>query len=99
MDYFEKDLFICEVGSGSGIISANLNKWLKKLDKKPLLHISIDINMDASQFSQKYYSKYNLDISQINASLFHNFSFSLPENKLKPNIVIFNPPYVPVEQE
>ena len=60
------------------------------------MHISIDINMDASFFSQKYYSKYNLNIDQINSSLFNNFRFS---DRSKPDIVIFNPPYVPVEQE
>ena len=76
VEKFKKDLFVCELGSGSGIISANINKWLTEKDKKPLIHISIDINMDASFLSQKVYMKYNLNIVQINASLFNNFSFS-----------------------
>jgi hypothetical protein len=55
--------------------------------------------MDASLFSQKYYDTYQLNITQINASLFNNFRFKVPEGQPKPDIVIFNPPYVPVEQE
>jgi methylase of polypeptide subunit release factors len=96
---FGPDLFVCELGSGSGIISANFNHWLSKEGKGPLLHVSIDINMDASLFSQKYYDTYQLNITQINASLFNNFRFKVPEGQPKPDIVIFNPPYVPVEQE
>ena len=54
--------------------------------------------MDASLFSQKYYNHYKLNINQINASLFNNFNFSVLNSKAKPDIIIFNPPYVPVEQ-
>ncbi len=87
------------MGSGSGILSANLNHWLTRESKAPLMHISIDVNMDASLLSQKYYSKYNLNISQINASLFNNFSFTKAWGKSKPDVIVFNPPYVPVDQE
>ena len=55
--------------------------------------------MDASLFSQKYYNHYKLNINQINASLFNNFNFSVLNSKAKPDIIIFNPPYVPVEQQ
>jgi methylase of polypeptide subunit release factors len=92
-------VFLCEVGSGSGVISANVNNWLTKLDRPPLLHISIDINMDASVLSSKYYSFYNLNIQQINTSLFNNFAFEHSALSIKPDVIIFNPPYVPVEQE
>lgn len=54
--------------------------------------------MDASLFSKKYYDYYNLNISQVNSSLFNNFRFSVFGDKSKPDIIIFNPPYVPVEQ-
>lgn len=87
------------MGSGSGILSANLHHWLKGKDKTPEIHVSIDINMDASLLSQKYYQHYGLNIEQVNASLFNNFNFSVLGIHTKPNLIIFNPPYVPVEQE
>lgn len=90
------DLFICEVGSGSGILSANLHHWLKQAGKQPLIHLSIDINMDASLLSQKYYQHYDLDIQQINGSLFNSFIFSKGTGQARPDVIIFNPPYVPV---
>lgn len=92
----QPDLFLCEVGSGSGILSANLHHWLLQVGKGPLLHLSIDINMDASLLSQQYYDHYHLDIVQVNASLFHSFRFG---GSVKPDVIVFNPPYVPVEQE
>ena len=90
---------MCEIGSGSGIISANLNHWLCQANKKPLVHISIDLNMDASTLSKRYYDKYNLNIQQINTSILNNFVFTEANQSFKPEIIIFNPPYVPVEQE
>jgi len=63
------------------------------------MHISIDINMDASILSSKYYAFYNLNIQQINTSLFNNLIFKHSAFPIKPDIIIFNPPYVPVEQE
>ena len=99
IDTFPSDLFLCELGSGSGIISANVNNWLGQRGKRPLVHISIDINMDASIFSSKYYDKYHLNITQVNASLLNSFAFGLAKTPAKPDIIIFNPPYVPVEQE
>ena len=99
LDNFAPDLFICELGSGSGILSANLHNWLKLKHKTPEIHVSIDISIDASLLSQKYYQHYGLNIEQINASLFNNFNFSIASGHSKPDIIIFNPPYVPVEQE
>lgn len=96
---FQGNLFLCELGSGSGILSANLHNWLKQLQKEPLIHLSIDINMDASLLSKKYYDHYGLNIQQINASLLNNFRFAGPPHHPKPDVIIFNPPYVPVEQE
>lgn len=61
--------------------------------------MSIDLNMDASIFSNKFYEKYNFNIQQINTSIFNNLVFNEKKRDLKPNILIFNPPYVPVEQE
>ena len=55
--------------------------------------------MDASLLSKKYYEFYGLNINQINGSLFNNFRFSSLGEHLKPDIIIFNPPYVAVEQE
>ena len=55
--------------------------------------------MDASLLSQKHYNKYNLNIQQINTSIFNNLIFPTSISKIKPEIIIFNPPYVPVEQE
>jgi len=76
-----------------------VNSWLKNINKVPLIHVSIDINMDASTLSQKYYNHYNLNIQQINTSLFNNLIFEESKFSIKPNVIIFNPPYVPVEQE
>jgi methylase of polypeptide subunit release factors len=55
--------------------------------------------MDASILSKKYYDKYGLNINQINTSTFNNLTFSLENSTIKPEIIFFNPPYVPVEQE
>jgi methylase of polypeptide subunit release factors len=55
--------------------------------------------MDASILSKKFYDKYNFNIQQINTSIFNNLSFTEEVRGLRPNILIFNPPYVPVEQE
>ncbi len=64
--------------------------------------MSIDINMDASLLSQKYFDKYNLPVLQINTSLFKNTIISEKSNKLwkelKPQIILFNPPYIPVDK-
>ena len=91
------DLVVCEVGSGSGIISANVHNWLRKSGKDPVLHVSIDVNMDASLLSQKYYNAYDLKIEQINASLFNSLNFGRLVS-IRPDVILFNPPYVPVEQ-
>ena len=58
--------------------------------------MSVDINMDASLLSQKYYNRHNLNISQVNSSLFNNFTFRGLQGNLKPDVIVFNPPYVPV---
>lgn len=99
LETFQADLVLCEVGSGSGILSANLHKWLQNAGKSPLVHLSIDINMDASLLSQKYYQHYGLNIEQVNGSLFNSFLFSRKTAHIKPDVIVFNPPYVPVEQE
>lgn len=75
LPHFSPDVFLCEVGSGSGILSANLHHWLVTENKPPLLHLSIDINMDASQLSQKFYAHYSLQVEQINCSLFNSLCF------------------------
>lgn len=67
---------LCEIGSGSGIISANLHNWLKEAGKPPLLHVSIDLSMDASLLSKRYFDKYYLNIQQITTSTFNNLTFS-----------------------
>jgi methylase of polypeptide subunit release factors len=89
-------MFLCEVGSGSGILSANLHYWLKQAAKQPLIHLSIDINMDASILSQKYYEQYGLDIVQVNGSLLNSFIFPRGIGRARPEVIVFNPPYVPV---
>ena len=96
---FPPDLFLCELGSGSGIISANVHHWLRLLGNEPAVHLSVDINIEASLLSQKYFEEYQLNISQVNASLFNSFAFLKRIEGEKPNLIIFNPPYVPVEQE
>jgi methylase of polypeptide subunit release factors len=55
--------------------------------------------MDASVLSKKFYEKYDFNIQQINTSVFNNLVFNEKSAGIKPNIIIFNPPYVPVEQE
>ncbi len=55
--------------------------------------------MNASTLSQWYYDKYNLNIQQINSSIFNIFVFTEANRDFKPEIIIFNSPYVPVEQE
>jgi methylase of polypeptide subunit release factors len=55
--------------------------------------------MDASQTSSKYYTHYGLNIQQINTAFFNNTVIDEVGFKLKPEIIVFNPPYVPVEQE
>lgn len=55
--------------------------------------------MDASILSKKYYDNFKLNIQQLNTSIFNNTVFTEPLFTLKPDIVVFNPPYVPVEQE
>lgn len=54
--------------------------------------------MDASMLSKSYYDKYSLNIQQVNTSTFNNIIFTEGSLGVKPNIVVFNPPYVPVEQ-
>ena len=55
--------------------------------------------MDASLLSQKYFNKYKLKIQQINTSIFNNLVFNQKGAAIRPDLIIFNPPYVPVEQE
>jgi methylase of polypeptide subunit release factors len=61
--------------------------------------VSIDLNMDASLLSKRHYDAFSLAVQQINTSVFNNLAFTLTNHALKPEILIFNPPYVPVEQE
>lgn len=81
---FPHDAIICEVGSGSGIISANLHNWLRLENKQPLAHFSIDLNMDASTLSKKCYDHFGVNIQQINTSTFNNLIFSSHKSQLAP---------------
>lgn len=62
LDQFNSNDVICEIGSGSGIISSHLGKWLQLAHKSPLIHYATDISMDACLLSQRYYDQYDLQV-------------------------------------
>ena len=83
---------LCEIGSGSGILSAHINNWLVKIGNPPFFHFATDISLDACLLSQKYYAQYGLEIEQFCTSLTKGIG-------LHPDIIICNPPYVPTDPE
>lgn len=88
---FPQTAIICEIGSGSGILSAHVSKWLKEAGKS-FIQFATDLSLDACLLSQKYYEHYGLDVEQVCTSLLKGL-------RLKPDIIICNPPYVPTDPE
>jgi|JI6StandDraft_1071083.scaffolds.fasta_scaffold05113_11 hypothetical protein len=83
---------IAEVGSGSGILLAHFYSWLRSKNVEPRIAVATDINIEACQFSQKYYRLYNLPIESVCSSILNNL-------RIRPSLILCNPPYIPTEKE
>ncbi|KAK9173122.1 Methyltransferase domain protein [Cryptosporidium meleagridis] len=90
-----KPRLICEIGCGSGYLTACLLKIIKELDAEFPLPISylVDVNTKALEMSENLISnnKINSPLELIKMSLFT----CLNKNRGLFEIIIFNPPYVP----
>lgn len=90
-----KPTFICEVGCGSGYLSACLLKILKETkDPVPLpVSLLVDVNPDALEMSKRVIlnNEINCPIEAVKMSLFTR----LVKNRRLFEVIIFNPPYVP----
>ena len=83
---------VLEIGSGSGILLAHFCHWLSQLNLQPPLAFSTDINFEACLVSTKYYQRYSLNIHSVCTSMMDHL-------RLEPDVIIFNPPYIPSDQE
>ncbi|OII72201.1 uncharacterized protein cubi_01534 [Cryptosporidium ubiquitum] len=87
--------FICEIGCGSGYLTACLLKIMKELEAEFPLPIAylVDVNLKALEMSEKVISnnEINCPIETIKMNLFTCFT----KNRGLFEIIIFNPPYVP----
>ncbi|KAH8581519.1 Ydr140wp-like family archaeal-RNA methylase [Cryptosporidium sp. chipmunk genotype I] len=90
-----KPRLICEIGCGSGYLTACLLKIIKELEEGPPLPIAylVDVNINALEMSRRVVSnnKINGSIELVKMSLFTCFI----KNRGLFEIIIFNPPYVP----
>lgn len=90
-----KPAFICEIGCGSGYLSACLLKILKEAKESVSLPVSllVDVNLDALEMSKRVISnnEINCPIEAVRMSLFTR----LTKSRRLFEIIIFNPPYVP----
>ena len=83
---------IClEVGSGSGIVLTGLAKCLGS----GCAYFSIDINPHAAQVTRKTACKNLVCLEVVNCDLVGPI---LPQIKNKVDVLVFNPPYVPTDE-
>lgn len=78
---------VCEVGVGSGYISYNLAKLFNNLE-----YYGSDINEFAIENTKMEFKKVGVDIVLKNSYLFDGFG-----NDLKFDLIFFNTPYLPLE--
>lgn len=87
--------FVCEIGCGSGYLTACLLKIIKELKTELSLPIAylVDVNLKALEMSEKVIANNEITspIETIRMSLFTCFT----KNRGLFDIIIFNPPYVP----
>ena len=88
-------IYVCEVGSGSGCISAFLISLLKTNLNNSFLHIATDINFKACLATQKTIASNcnkSLNCNDTSEILCTSFTSGI---RMKFDLIIFNPPYVP----
>ena len=84
-------IIVVEVGSGSGYVTAYVNRLLKSLGKNSL-HFTTDINMVCCQKTQSLCSSNNVLVFPVHDSFCTNIRGPF-------DVVIFNPPYVETSSE
>jgi release factor glutamine methyltransferase len=90
---------IClEVGSGSGYVSTYLNKLITQYDDKCLFYCT-DINPNAANATFNTMEQNGIDLNRVDVVLSSFMTAMLPRLKNKIDILLFNPPYVPSEDE
>ncbi|XP_046641366.1 methyltransferase N6AMT1-like isoform X1 [Daphnia pulicaria] len=83
---------IClEIGSGSGIVLTGLAKCLGSC----CAYFSIDINPHAAQVTRKTACKNSVCLEVVNCDLVGPL---LPQIQNKVDVLVFNPPYVPTDE-
>lgn len=83
---------IClEVGSGSGVVLTGLAKCLGSI----CTYISTDINYYAANVTRKTACQNNVRLEVVNCDLVEPL---LPRIRNKVDVLVFNPPYVPTEE-
>ena len=87
MDYFDKNIDILDIGTGSGCIAISLNKNLINSNVD-----AIDISENAIQIAKINNEKNNTNVNFFHSNLFENI------NK-KYDLIISNPPYIPYDEE
>ncbi|HPF83358.1 MAG TPA: peptide chain release factor N(5)-glutamine methyltransferase [Bacilli bacterium] len=87
-DYFNKNVNILDIGTGSGCIAITLKKQLENMANVD----AIDISEDALEVAKKNSTVLNTKINFFHSNIFENVS-----NKY--DIIISNPPYISYDEE
>ncbi|CAD8051537.1 unnamed protein product [Paramecium primaurelia] len=95
IQYFPQNAIVVEMGCGSGILIGNVSKLLQEQNNRALMCIGIDINYDACIASSRIMQENQIYFDCINSDGFEGLAL----DKLGIDIFIFNPPYVPTEDD
>lgn len=90
-DYFEdyESIHLCDVGTGSGAIAISL-----ALEEPKLKVVATDISEDALVVARENAKELGADVTFYQGDMLE----PLIENKVKVDIFVSNPPYIPVDQ-
>ncbi len=90
-DYFEdyESISLCDVGTGSGAIAISL-----ALEEPKLKVVATDISEDALVVARENAKELGADVTFYQGDMLE----PLIENKIKVDIFVSNPPYIPVDQ-
>ncbi|CAD8147705.1 unnamed protein product [Paramecium octaurelia] len=92
---FPQNAIVVEMGCGSGILIGNVSKLLQEQNNRALMCIGIDINYDACIASSRIMQENQIYFDCINSDGFEGLGL----DKFGIDVFIFNPPYVPTEDE
>ena len=100
VDFIQRNVkpdFCLEVGSGSGYVTTFLHHLLKSVEMD-CFFMCTDINPNAANATRRTLEQ-NGATAKVDVVMSSFFSAVLPRLENKIDILLFNPPYVPCEEE